>query len=1119
MPPDNTESDPSVPAGTEPLACVSCRARKLKCDRIKPACSRCTKVSNDCVYPESRRKPTFKRRNVKELEARLAQVEDYLKDVNKAAEGKVDDDSPDQPTQPDMDFGSQDGLPQTRQDPGGIPEARPQPFVITDFVPPNDTASSFFDDAQLMGLGMSEALPPLDVMEELNASFFADQHFFIPIVHPGRYLQAFYSSPLMKPPVCLQYAIWALAALGHAKYDKYHEVFYERARNYAEKDEMKDQGEHFITVAHAQTWGLIASYEAKRMIFTRSSISSAKTVRLCHMMSLDRIDGDLLGFPPSLGPPLSWAELEERRRVFWGAFCFDSHASISTGWPSLINTEDIATRLPAPEDAFIADRKVEAPFLHEVFQGATYSGFAGTVVVCQIFKSILRHVHYTKPTDDPGDVMHGTFWRQHRELDNSLSSLFMFLPEKLRLPQNLRDPTAIHTNLNFHASIICLHHAAIEKVEEFNLPDSLKQTSLVRLKAAADEIANIIKIASHAAAIFKSPLCALSLYCATTVYVYLAKQDPIAGLTAMDISHLEVIINAMEAISRTHTITRAFLQQARLDIERNGLDSCVRIPTLRKYRNAFGEVKSNIPMLARTSIAKHTSASPLVPGRTVPRNGYLAVLDAADVEDDIGNVIGRDCFHTVLGAVTRNVTAPQQLDVPTNKRKRMSPSPGRDQMSSLGRPPSVSAHTFKDAMAMPTRGGPRVGTAMFPLSAQMAQGNLHLPDRTSSSASSPANHGSSSRTTSGSSHTSPDMGLGNTAEDNRVDLRAFQDRIMTPIWPTADETFFAQINETMINILPADGGDAWGILDTQINWDATNTMAAMISYVVGLVAIFVVFSNPISQLLFPDQAGRRQHAASTSRPRLNESLLAIDGPNATIPECAPDAYTARILHREPLVVYLEGFVSDEERQHLLDISSPLFEPSTITNDGDSTHRNTLVRDSQVAVIPRSDTVRCIEQRARALQGWPSDLFVERLRTQKYEAGGHYGYHFDWTANVGGWGRVTSIMAWVDGSKDLQGGGTAFPLIRRPQGKEARREWCRFIECDDEEEVEHQSEEKQNKDQSKKQGVVFKVVPGNAVYWENFAPDGRGYEKTWHAGLPVDEGLKVGLNIWNFGRIQ
>jgi hypothetical protein len=62
------------PEECERLACVSCRARKLKCDRKKPICTRCSKVKNNCVYPEARRKPAFKRRNVKELEARLGMM-------------------------------------------------------------------------------------------------------------------------------------------------------------------------------------------------------------------------------------------------------------------------------------------------------------------------------------------------------------------------------------------------------------------------------------------------------------------------------------------------------------------------------------------------------------------------------------------------------------------------------------------------------------------------------------------------------------------------------------------------------------------------------------------------------------------------------------------------------------------------------------------------------------------------------------------------------------------------------------------------------------------------------------------------------------------------------------
>ncbi|KAK4135465.1 hypothetical protein BT67DRAFT_277667 [Trichocladium antarcticum] len=64
-------SDAATVQAHEPLACVNCRSRKLKCDRQIPVCARCAKAGGECLYPESRRKPTFKRRNVKDLEERL----------------------------------------------------------------------------------------------------------------------------------------------------------------------------------------------------------------------------------------------------------------------------------------------------------------------------------------------------------------------------------------------------------------------------------------------------------------------------------------------------------------------------------------------------------------------------------------------------------------------------------------------------------------------------------------------------------------------------------------------------------------------------------------------------------------------------------------------------------------------------------------------------------------------------------------------------------------------------------------------------------------------------------------------------------------------------------------
>lgn len=213
--------------------------------------------------------------------------------------------------------------------------------------------------------------------------------------------------------------------------------------------------------------------------------------------------------------------------------------------------------------------------------------------------------------------------------------------------------------------------------------------------------------------------------------------------------------------------------------------------------------------------------------------------------------------------------------------------------------------------------------------------------------------------------------------------------------------------------------------------------------------------------------------------------------------------------------------------HIHACSEPIFEPSTITHDASVTHSDTTVRDSSVAILPRTDIVRCIEARAGAFQGWRRDLWIERLRTQRYVAGGHYSHHFDWSSNVDGWGRVSSFMAWVDAADGLEGGGTEFPLLETATEGNAQK-WCDLIECEGEkaggeggqgEQKRLGDEEREKGEGVEGKGTAFKVVPGNAVYWENFAPDGRGYDETWHAGLPVKKGVKVGLNIWSFGRIE
>jgi prolyl 4-hydroxylase len=189
-------------------------------------------------------------------------------------------------------------------------------------------------------------------------------------------------------------------------------------------------------------------------------------------------------------------------------------------------------------------------------------------------------------------------------------------------------------------------------------------------------------------------------------------------------------------------------------------------------------------------------------------------------------------------------------------------------------------------------------------------------------------------------------------------------------------------------------------------------------------------------------------------------------------------------------------------QKLTFYSNAHYTPSTIFTGTDETF-DPSIRNSSKALLPRDNTVQCIEARAREFQGWKPDVYIERLWSQRYQPGGHYVHHFDWSGDIvrNGAGRVSTFMVYLD--DECTGGGTEFPRLKRPSGEG----WCNFIHCyDDDNHSDHDEEVV---------GVVFKPTKGNAVYWENFRSDGRGYEETWHAGLPVKSGVKVGLNIWSW----
>lgn len=388
--------------------------------------------------------------------------------------------------------------------------------------------------------------------------------------------------------------MWAHAASITEKYMHHQEIFYRRARKYIELDEMKGSGEVFVSVAHAQTWVLIAAYEFKMMYFPRAWMSVGRGARMVLMMGLNRVDGLGLDVKQCLPPPRDWTEREERRRTFWMAYCVDRYASIGTGWPMTIDERDIKSHLPASEENYENSTPQKTAPLNQAMtheQIAQLSSLAGVVYVTHFFGLNLTHLHRPEANDDESDLQ-GQFWKRHRQMDNILLNTSLSLPSHLRLPSGVRNPNIVFLNFAIHTSTVCLHQAAIFKAEKNELPQSVIDQSRTRCILAASEIASVMRMTSHLdiagvgthprkfAALRTdeaqmNPFMAFCLYVASRVFVQFLKKSP----NDQEIrASLEFLLTAMAALRRKNPLTESFMVQLNLDIEGSGLDILLHNP-------------------------------------------------------------------------------------------------------------------------------------------------------------------------------------------------------------------------------------------------------------------------------------------------------------------------------------------------------------------------------------------------------------------------------------------------------------------------------------------------------------------------------------------------------------
>ncbi|CZS93123.1 uncharacterized protein RAG0_03541 [Rhynchosporium agropyri] len=588
-------------ASEKTISCTSCRKRKLKCDRVKPACGTCSRLRHDCEYPERRRNMGSKRRNMKELEARLAEVETRLVAETKAvaaaganstttahASTSIEADwntlgmdlNMEMALEIDMDINTDLNNP-TMLNPGydmpstgyNIPYAEPLAENNQNY------------PQELLELGLEEPLPPQEMIDDLHRIYFDKIHPIMPMIHKGRYFASLVKAPKSRPPICLRYAMWSMACSVSDQYLCLEDLMYERARHYLQVAEMKAHGELFVTVYHTQAWSIIAMFEAKKAYFSRSWMSTGRATRLGQMLGLHQLDATGSAAKQVLLPPRDWTELEERRRTFWFVFYGDRWSSSGTGWPMSINESEIRTNLPASEEAFELGIMEKTPALAEALtpEGASnISTLGGLVLSASLYGHNFEHIHRDGTDENPHDVSNGEFWKRHRKMDNVLSNTFMFLPDHLRLPAGIRNMSIVFIHMNLHTSTICLHQAAIVTAQKHNVTDSILRQSEARCLMAAEEITNTMRLVCHVDVSTMNCWVGFCLYVAAGVFL---NDQRFGKPKPQNIVNIEFLLAAMWAIGFKHTVIRYFSAQLELEIEAAGLKAAgnsggpIRVPS------------------------------------------------------------------------------------------------------------------------------------------------------------------------------------------------------------------------------------------------------------------------------------------------------------------------------------------------------------------------------------------------------------------------------------------------------------------------------------------------------------------------------------------------------------
>jgi hypothetical protein len=485
-------------------SCEACKARKVKCDRARPACGWCARNDHVCEYKE-RRKPGLRAGYGRELESRLDKLESQLAEqarqlashlsmpclTTKSAgspQGPSFDNTrghASQPTEhnalqqhqvidPKLQSPSMHGhmhfTPAGLEHPANVQSQNqytPSAHSLS-LTSPQSTAGY---QALAQQPDSATSLPPYDLLYALVDLYFKHVNIWLPLLDRKTTLDRLFGvAPLDEADRVLLHAIVVLSLrfsrdprLSSESRQQYHATSKARVQLFGLENSSVRSLQALTILALDVTgdtngppgWNLI-SLISRSVVQLGLAVEQTSTLTASMFPSISTLRAAVLP------EPKTWIEDEERRRLFWSVYLLDRYATVATAFDFALSETEIVRRLPCRDDYFSANKPVETRYFKQTDQprfsaaaADVHGHFSSYVEILGILSSV--H-HFLKRPIDIGSIDDVEQWQgTYRALDSELNAWHFSLPDDFANISRLsRSRTPVK---NAHVGWITVHAA------------------------------------------------------------------------------------------------------------------------------------------------------------------------------------------------------------------------------------------------------------------------------------------------------------------------------------------------------------------------------------------------------------------------------------------------------------------------------------------------------------------------------------------------------------------------------------------------------------------------------------------------------------------------------------